>query len=92
MPASVRCSEACSISAQLKLSNALAKRLKLKTVVATGEAALDDAGTTYVFLDFTRSTLKRLFRSRAVKATLALTVLDAAGNATTAQRTVRLAK
>ena len=60
--------------------------------MAEGEAALEDAGGTYVFLDFTRAAMKRLFRGRAVKATLKLTVLDAAGNATAVRRTVRLAK
>jgi hypothetical protein len=92
MPARVHCSEACSIAARLTLSRSVAKRLKVSSVVATGEAALDGAGNTYVFLDFKRSTLKRVFRGKAVKATLALSVLDAAGNSTTARRTVRLAK
>ena len=62
MPAKVHCSEACSVHAELKLATATAKRLKLKALVATGEAALDGAGTTYVFLDFTKPALKRLFR------------------------------
>jgi hypothetical protein len=92
MPASVRCSEACSISGELTLSRAVAKRLKVKALVARGEAALDGPGTTYLFLDFTRKAMKRLFRGPAVKATLALEVVDAAGNATSARRTVRLAK
>jgi hypothetical protein len=91
MPAKVRCSEACSVSAQLKLAARVAKRLKVKAVVATGEAALDRAGTTYVFLRFTKPARKKLFRSR-VSATLTLKVLDAAGNASTARRTIRLAK
>ena len=34
--------------------------------------------------------MKRLFRGSAVKATLALKVMDAAGNATSVRRTVRL--
>lgn len=92
MPAKVRCSEACSVSATLKLGSAVAKRLKLKAVVATGEAALEGAGTTYVFLDFTKPALKKLFRAKRVSATLTLKVLDGAGNASTARRTVRLAK
>ena len=92
MPARVHCSEACSITARLTLGSSTAKRLKVPTAIATGEAALDDSGSTYVFLGFKSSVLKRVFRKGAVKATLALTVLDAAGNATTARRTVRLAK
>jgi hypothetical protein len=92
MPARVHCSEACSITARLTLGSSTAKRLKVPSVVATGEAALDDSGSTYVFLGFKSSVLKRVFRKGNVKATLALTVLDAGGNATTARRTVRLAK
>jgi len=92
MPARVHCSEACSITARLTLGSSTAKRLKVPSEVATGEAALDASGSTYVFLGFKSSVLKRVFRKGAVKATLALTVLDAAGNATAARRTVRLAK
>jgi hypothetical protein len=92
MPARVRCSEACSITARLTLAKATAKRLKLSSVVASGDASLDDAGHTYVFLAFKRSTVKRLFGARAVKATLTLTVLDGAGNRTTARRTLKLAR
>ena len=91
MPAKVRCSEACSVRAELKLATATAKRLKLKALVATGEAALDGAGTTYVFLDFTKPALKKLFRAK-VSATLTLKVLDMAGNASTARRKLSLAK
>ena len=87
MPARVHCSEACSITARLTLGSSTAKRLKVPLGIATGEAALDDSGSTYVFLGFKSSVLKRVFRKGAVKATLALTVLDAAGNATTARRT-----
>ena len=39
-----------------------------------------------------QAALKRLFRGRLVSATLTLKVLDVAGNATSARRTVRLAK
>jgi hypothetical protein len=90
MPARVACSEACSIAARLTIARTSAKRLKVRALLAKGEAALDGAGSTYVFLAVKRSAIKRLFRGRGVKATLALTVLDAAGNATTARRTLRL--
>jgi hypothetical protein len=92
MATSVRCSEACSVQAQLTVSKALARKHKVGTVVARGDAALESAGGTYVFFDFTKSALKRLFGAKAVKATLRLRVLDAAGNATSATKTVRLAK
>jgi hypothetical protein len=91
MPAGVRCSEACSVSATLTLSKPMARKLKAKAVIAKGEAALDAAGGTYVFFDFTRRALKRLFRGPTVRATLVLNVADAAGNVTTVRRTVRLA-
>ena len=77
---------------RLTLSTSTARKLKVKAEIAKGEAALEGAGGTYVFLDFTRAALKRLFRSAAVRATLVLNVADAAGNVTVARKTVRLAK
>ncbi len=38
--------------------------------MAKGDAALEGAGGTYVFFDFTKAALKRLFKGKAVKATL----------------------
>ena len=92
MPTGVRCSEACSVAAKLTLGKSVARKLKVKAEIAKGEAALDGAGGTYVFFDFTRTALKRLFRGSAVRATLVLNVADAAGNVTVARKTVRLAK
>jgi hypothetical protein len=92
MAASVRCSEACSVTAELTLSKAVARRHKVGTVVAKGDAALEGAGGTYVFFDFTRAARKRLFKGSAVKATLRLRALDAAGNATSVTKRLRLAK
>jgi len=92
MATSVRCSEACSVTGELTLGKALARKRKVGTVVAKGDAALAGAGATYVFFDFTKAALGRLFRGSAVKATLTLRVLDGAGNATAVRKTVRLAK
>ena len=61
-PTGVRCSEACSVSAKLTLGTSVARKLKVKAEIAKGEAALEGAGGTYVFFDFTRTALKRLFR------------------------------
>ena len=60
--------------------------------MAKGDAALDGAGGTYVFFDFTRRRSSGCSSGAAVKATLTLRVLDAAGNATSVTKTVRLAK
>ncbi len=92
MPASVRCSEACSVSARVTLTRSMARKLKVKAEIAKGDAALEGAGGTYVFFDFTRTALQRLFRASAVRATLVLNVADAAGNVTVVRKTVRLAK
>jgi hypothetical protein len=58
--------------------------------VARGTATLEGAGTTYVFLDFGRSALRRAFGARPVRAMLTLRALDAAGNASSVKRTVTL--
>ena len=92
MAASVRCSEACSVTAELTLSKAVARKHKVGTVVANGDAALEAAGGTYLFFDFTKAALKRLFKGKAIKATLKVRVLDAAGNATSVSKSVRLAR
>jgi hypothetical protein len=70
-----RCSEACALSGELTVTGTVARRLKLSRsgrpmIVARGAATLEGAGTTYVFLDFGRSAMRRVFGSRPVRATL----------------------
>ena len=45
-----------------------------------GDAAVDAAGSTYVFFDVTRAAARRLFKSSTVRAKLSLQAVDAAGN------------
>ena len=65
-------------------------RRRKALVVAAGEAAVDAAGSTYVFFDVIRAAQRRLFGSRSVRATLGVLAVDAAGNrtATTARSLV----
>ena len=96
MPLWVRCSEACAVTAEVTVSARDARRLKINRsarkafVVASGEAAVDAAGSTYVFFDVVRAAARRLFGSKSVKATLRISAVDAAGNrtATTARALV----
>jgi hypothetical protein len=95
LPAMTRCSEACALSGELTVSGAVARRLKLSRsgrpmILARGTAALEGAGTTYVFLDFGRAAMRRAFASRPVRATLTLRARDAAGNASSVKRGVTL--
>jgi len=70
----VRCSESCSVRAQLTAS---------KRKLASGTAALGGSGTTYVFL-------RKLRRLTPATATLKLTATDAAGNASRLTRRLKL--
>ena len=51
------------------------------------------AGGTYVFFDFTKAGAQAALQgASAIKATLKVRVLDAAGNATSVSKSVRLAR
>ena len=89
MPLWVRCSEACAITAKVTLSAREARRLGLgrkALVVAAGDAAVDDAGSTYVFFDLTKTAARKLFKKGTVRATLELRATDAAGNSAAPMR------
>jgi hypothetical protein len=92
LAATVRCSEACTVKADLRLGARQARRLRLNRVrtVARGSAALAGAGRTYAFLRFDRRAKRRLWRARRVTATLRVIATDAAGNRRVARRTLRL--
>jgi hypothetical protein len=81
MATSVRCSEACAISGQLRRG---------RRAVAKGTATLAGAGRTWLFLRLRGSVARRLIRGGGVRASLRLTVTDSAGNATHTRRTVVL--
>ncbi len=74
IPVQVRCSESCSVRAQLTAS---------KRKLASGTAALGGSGTTYVFL-------RKLRKLAPATATLKLTATDAAGNRRTVTRRILL--
>ena len=80
--ASIRCSEACKLSAQVRLNAKEARRLKLRRTptVARGTARLAGAGRTYAFLRFDRRAKRRLWRARRVFASVRVTAVDDAGN------------
>ena len=80
--ASIRCSEACAVTAQLRLGAKQARRLRLGRVrtVARGSARLAAAGRTYAFLRFDRRAKRRLWRARRVTGEVRVTAVDGAGN------------
>ena len=92
LAASVRCSEACAVTAQLRLGAKQARRLRLGRVrtVARGSARLAGAGRTYAFLRFDRRAKRRLWRARRVTGQLRVTAVDGAGNRRVVTRTVTL--
>ena len=83
MPTSVRCSEGCALTAELRVDAATARRLGLGSrTLGRGTAALGGAGRTWVFVRVKPATRKRLLASRGRKviATLSVRAVDAAGN------------
>ncbi|HEX8102087.1 MAG TPA: thrombospondin type 3 repeat-containing protein [Solirubrobacteraceae bacterium] len=93
MPARVRCSEACAVTAHLRVSAAAARRLRLASpVLARGSAALAGAGRTWVFLRPRAAVRRKLFagRERRTPARLVLRAADGAGNVRRATKRVTL--
>jgi hypothetical protein len=92
LAASIRCSEACTLTAQLRLGAKEARRLRLRRTptVARGSARLAAAGRTYAFLRFDRRAKARLWRARRVSAQVRVTAVDGAGNRRVVTRRVDL--
>ena len=90
--ATVRCSEACSVTAELRLGAKQARRLRLRRVrrVAKGTARLAAAGRTYTFLRFDRRARRRLWRARRVSVQLVVAAVDGAGNRRAVTRRLQL--
>jgi hypothetical protein len=89
---SARCSEACSLAAELSASTTAARRARLgrtRAVLARGAWSLAGAGRTYVFARWT-ATARRLRGGRRLRATLRLTATDPAGNRRTVSRSIEL--
>ena len=82
------------MTSELVLAGPGAKRLALSSgkavVVASGSRSRATAGTTALRVAFKRAAKPRLMRQRTVTLTLRTTVRDAAGNARTVSRAVRL--
>lgn len=93
---SVTCGEACTIASTAVISSRDARRLGLarssgrSVVVGRGSGSLDAAGTKSVKVRFTRSAKRRLRRANRVTVTVRTKITDAAGNAQTITKRVRL--
>jgi hypothetical protein len=87
-----KCSEACDVGTQLRLSAATARRLGLPRVIGSATGRLRSRGTASAVVRLTSRAARRLKGLRsAIKVQLTLTATDAAGNATKAPvRTVTL--
>jgi len=88
----VRCSEACAVTADLRVGSRIAKRLGLRrgAALATGSAQLGGAAGTYAFARFQAKTWRKLVRMKSVRATVRVTIVDRAGNRSSATRTLTL--
>jgi Thrombospondin type 3 repeat len=89
---SARCSEACSLAAEVFASPSAARRARLgrtRAVLARGAWSLAGAGRTYVFARWTAKA-RGLRAGRRLTATLRLTATDPAGNRRTVSRRIEL--
>jgi hypothetical protein len=75
----VSCSQRCVLTSRLRVGSRTARQLGLSRVLGTGEAALDGAGQTYVFVGLTGRTLRRVRAAGSVRAQLIVSVTDASG-------------
>lgn len=95
MPTSVRCSEACALTAELRVGARTARRLRLRSpVLARGTATLGAAGRTWVFVRMRPAARRKLFagRARAVSARLSLRAVDSAGNRRSTNKALTLVR
>jgi hypothetical protein len=83
----VRCSEACAVTVEVRLKARVAKRLKLPRVIARG------TGAERVKVKPGPVVRRKLRRAKGVvRATVAVRVVDAAGNARTVTRALKLSR
>jgi len=78
----VRCSEACTAKADVTVSKAVARSVRLRgtTVVGTGTARTEGATSTYAFVRFDSRVRARLLRRSRTVLTLRVAATDPAGN------------
>jgi hypothetical protein len=88
--ARVACSAPCSARVELVLSRKLAKRLRLKTVVARARVSVRGSTAVVVTVRFTRAARRALARLRRVSARLRLVATTASGDRAALVRMVRL--
>lgn len=81
LPVKVRCSEACSLDGRLMVK---------RRAVARGAAQVAAKGQTWVFLKFSKGTLRRLERKGRANATFVLAAKDSNGNRVTVQKRLTL--
>ncbi len=75
----VRCSEACAVTAKLRIDRRSARRARLRAnaAVAAGSAQVESAASTYAFVRFRRSARRKLWRMARMTGTLQVTAVDA---------------
>jgi hypothetical protein len=78
----IRCSEACTAKADVRVSKSVARRLRLRgtTVVGTGTARTEGATSTYAFVRFNSRVRARLLKRSRTVLTLRIAATDPAGN------------
>lgn len=81
LPVRVRCSEGCSFQA---------RALRGRSVIARGAAAVESAGTTFLFLRFSESARRSLRRSGGARFTLEVAARDAGGNRDVTRKRLRV--
>jgi hypothetical protein len=90
----VRCSEACAVTAELRLDRRSARRagLRADAAIARGSAQVERAGSTYAFVRFARGTRSKLQRVSRITGSLHITAVDRTGNRRELRRAVRISR
>jgi hypothetical protein len=86
----LRCSEACAVTAALRLGRRDARRLRTARVLARGAARLGGSGTTYAFVRLGRPARRIVRRRGRLRATLTAVAVDSSANRTTVSRRLTL--
>jgi serine protease AprX len=86
----LRCDEACSLRAELRLAPRVARQLRVPARLAKAAAELTDAGTYELRLRPSRRNRLRLRRARLLRLTLVVVASDAAGNEERLSLTLKL--
>jgi hypothetical protein len=90
VPARVGADERITVRTALRIPSRLARRLGLPAVVGRTEAALDEAGSGRIVTRFSRLARRELASLRALRVSLRVVALDAAGDETVVSRRIFL--